>query len=178
MKKNKSIIAFSLALNAVLSTYSGSAPAKSLNMNSDNVYNKIIKDMKSGKSSNGTYKMLEDILNKRNKELKDLYLQGDYIVKPEYLEWQIFASAFYAERDNGDNTSENARYRSGTEGYYDSNGEFVSTTPGAKPYKPPQEPKIIDLGMSIPLREINRENFNIQINLNNSVDQILLKKDF
>ncbi|MCP1223401.1 autotransporter domain-containing protein [Sebaldella sp. S0638] len=166
MKKNKSIIAFSLALNAVLSTYSGSAPAKSLNMNSDNVYNKIIKDMKSGKSSNGTYKMLEDILNKRNKELKDLYLQGDYIVKPEYLEWQIFASAFYAERDNGDNTSENARYRSGTEGYYDSNGEFVSTTPGAKPYKPPQEPKIIDLGMSIPLREINRENFNIQINLN------------
>ncbi|MCP1226231.1 hypothetical protein [Sebaldella sp. S0638] len=163
MKKGREIIAFSIALNAMLSVYANSQPSKILNMNSDNMYNKMISNLNSGKSNDSNYKMLESILKKRNKELKDLYLQGDYIVKPEYLEWQIFATGFYSEKSNGDNTYGNAKYRAGTDGYYNENGEFVSSVSGTKPYQKPQEPKVIDLGMSIPLREISRPEFNIQI---------------
>ena len=31
-------------------------------------------------------------------------------LKPEFLQWQIFFSSFYAENNRGDNTLENARY--------------------------------------------------------------------
>ena len=164
MKKGREIIAFSIALNAMLSMYANSQTSKIINMNSDNMYNKMIGNLNNGKSNDSNYKMLESILKKRNKELKDLYLQGDYIVKPEYLEWQIFATGFYSEKSNGDNTYGNAKYRAGTDGYFNENGDFVSSVSGTKPYQRPQEPKVIDLGMSIPLREISRPEFNIQIN--------------
>ena len=162
--KNKKLLAFVLALNSMLSVYSNSAGSKSLTTNYNNMYDKFIKNINTGKSNGENYKLIENILNKRNRELKDLYAQGDYIVKPEYLEWQIFATAFYAERGNGDNTSGNARYNSKTEGYFDENGRYVSTS-GGKAYKDKQQPKIIDLGMSIPLKEINREDLNLNLDL-------------
>ena len=130
MKKGREIIAFSIALNAMLSMYTNSQSSKIINMNSDNMYNKMIGNLNNGKSNDSNYKMLESILKKRNKELKDLYLQGDYIVKPEYLEWQIFATGFYSEKSNGDNTYGNAKYRAGTDGYYNENGDFVSSVSG------------------------------------------------
>ena len=153
MKKSRSILAFSLALNAALSAYSGSAPAKIQNMNADNLYSKITRDLKSGKSSSATNKLLESILKKRNKELNDLYAQSNYIVKPEYLEWQIFATGFYAERDRGDNSSENGKYLSDVQGYYDSDGNYIVTS--GKPYREEQEVKEVNLGLSIPIRGIS-----------------------
>ena len=50
----------------------------------------MTKNIESGKSNDKNYKLIEDVLNKRNQELKDLYMQSDYIIKPEYLEWQVF----------------------------------------------------------------------------------------
>jgi hypothetical protein len=154
MKYKNKLLLF-LALNAA-STLVG---AKTIN------YDKITKNITTGKSNNDSYKLIERLLAQKNKELKDLYAQGDYIIKPEYLEWQIFASGFYAERNNGDNTSGNSRYHSKTEGYFDENGRYVQETAG-KPYKNKQEVKSIDLGISIPLKEINREGLQIEVNPN------------
>ena len=136
--KNKNKLLLFLALNAASSFVS----AKEIGY--DKLYDKITKNITTGKSNNDSYKLIERILVQRNRELKDLYAQGDYIVKPEYLEWQIFATGFYAERGNGDNTSGNARYNSKTEGYFDENGKYVSSSSG-KPYKDKQEPKTIEL---------------------------------
>ena len=125
----------------------------------------MINNIKTGKSNNNNYKLIEEVLNQRNRELKDLYLQGDYIVKPEYLEWQIFFSGFYHENEKGDNTAENARYHSkveyGTAGYYNENGEYVVTEiikdVSGKPYQTPQNWKSIDLGVSIPIKGIMKD---------------------
>ena len=68
----------------------------------DKLYNNIVKNLETDKTNVNNYKIIEDILNKRNKELKDLYLQSDYVVKPEYLEWQVFFTGFYEEKDRGD----------------------------------------------------------------------------
>ena len=58
-----------------------------------------------------------------------MYLQGDYIVKPEYLEWQVFFTGFYAEyREGKDNSKENAAYHSKVTGYYDADGNYVMTS--------------------------------------------------
>ena len=157
--KNKNKLLLFLALNAASSFVS----AKEIGY--DKMYDKITKNITTGKSNNDSYKLIERILVQRNRELKDLYAQGDYIVKPEYLEWQIFATGFYAERGNGDNTSGNARYNSKTEGYFDENGKYVSSSSG-KPYKDKQEPKTIELGISIPLKGINREGLQVNINPN------------
>lgn len=54
----------------------------------------MTKNISTNKSNKDNYQLIERILNQRNKELKDLHLQGDYIVKPEYLEWQIFFNSF------------------------------------------------------------------------------------
>ena len=90
------------------------------------------------------YEVLEKILEKRNKELKDLYLQSDYIVKPEYLEWQIFFSGFYAHRESGDNTLANGTYHSDPSNV---NGKFYTAL---------SEAKHVDLGLYIPERTIKR----------------------
>ena len=93
---NKKILMF-LALNALTSAYA--MPVK--NVESSNLYKSITKNIKENKSNEKNYKLIEDILNKKNKELKDLYSQSDYIFKPEYLEWQIFFSAFYGDTNKG-----------------------------------------------------------------------------
>ncbi|WP_435307854.1 autotransporter domain-containing protein [Sebaldella termitidis] len=121
-----------LALNSVCS----------LNLEASRVEqigNKITKNLEQGQESSKQYKVLEDILRERSKELKDLYLQSDYIVKPEYLEWQIFFSGFYS----------NSHRKSKM--YNDEKSEKESNI------------KSINLGMSIPINDIKREDIALNI---------------
>ncbi len=67
MKKGREIIAFSIALNAMLSMYTNSQSSKIINMNSDNMYNKMIGNLNNGKSNDSNYKMLESILKKETR---------------------------------------------------------------------------------------------------------------
>ena len=94
MKRNKKLLTV-LALNS-LAVAVGSAQSAANQVKYDQLYNKMIKNVETGKSNKSNYELIENILNKKNKELKDLYLQGDYVVKPEYLEWQVFFSGFYS----------------------------------------------------------------------------------
>ena len=166
MKKNKKLLMSFLAVNAIISSYTGAAPAASIKY--DKMFDTMAKNIEKGKSNEENYKLIEKVLNKRNKELKDLYAQSDYIVKPEYLEWQIFFSGFYDERSRGDNTFESAEYHSdpayNQQGYYDANGNYVVTDQGqGKPYAKPQEPKEINLGVSIPVKGMTREILNLSV---------------
>ena len=166
MKRNKKLLMYFLALNTIMSSYLGAvttAPVKY-----DKMYNSMVKNIEKGNSNEENYKLIEKVLNQRNKELKDLYKQSDYIVKPEYLEWQVFFSGFYDERSRGDNTFENAEYHSdpsyNQQGYYDVNGQYVVTDQGqGKPYAKPQEPKEINLGVSIPIKGMTRGPLNLAI---------------
>ena len=115
MKKNKKLLMYFLALNTVMAFNIGAATTAPLKY--DKMYDSIVKNMEKGKSNEDNYKLIEKVLNQRNRELKDLYKQSDYIVKPEYLEWQIFFSGFYLERSRGDNTLENADFYSVSETY-------------------------------------------------------------
>ena len=135
MKKNKKLIML-LALNSLTVAF---ADAKnSIESKYDKLYNNMTKNIESGKSNDKNYKLIEDVLNKRNQELKDLYMQSDYIIKPEYLEWQVFFSGFY-----------NSSHRGG-------NKESVrSIVPG--------EAKKIDLGMVIPVSGITRDKLDLNI---------------
>ncbi len=92
MFSNKKMLWF-LALNS-LAVSAGSTSDYSAAKLSDKIYNSITKNISNKKDNSDNYKLVEKILKQKNKELKDLYLQGDYIVKPEYLEWQIFFSGF------------------------------------------------------------------------------------
>ena len=128
MRKNKKLLLF-LALNSLaLSNITGN---KELETKHDKLYNNIVKNIETGKINYDNYKLIEKILNQKNKELKDLYLQGDYIVKPEYLEWQIFFSGFYANNHRGNDKKEEI-----------------------KSYN--KEAKTVNLGMSIPIRNIHQ----------------------
>ena len=160
MKKNKKLILSLLSLNALLPT---TAPADTLATDKyDRMYANIVKNIEQGKSSKKNYRLIEKVLEQRNKELKDLYLQSDYIVKPEYLEWQIFFSGFYDEYGSGvDNTAENAVYHSKVNGVFNENGYFLSDGIKkyevlGKPYQPLQVSKKINLGVNIPINVTSR----------------------
>ena len=170
-KRNKRLLMSFLAINTMITAYADTGQSLTTTKN-DRLYNKIIKNIQTGKTNKDNYKLIENILKKKNKELKDLYLQGDYIVKPEYLEWQIFFSGYYEEYNKDvDNTSESAMYHSnpehGTNGYYDENGVYVATgrTSGlmGKPYQPPQEGKEIRMGVNITLRDMKKEAINLSV---------------
>ena len=153
MKKYRSALICLLAFNAVTFAYSAS------NVNSDvsgNLYNQMMKNIETGKSNDSNYKQIEKILNKKNREIKDLYLQGDYIVKPEYLEWQIFFSGFYAERRKGDNTLNNADYYS---------------DPEKNPTKPinPQPPIDVNIGLAVSVKDIVPRDRRLAITLPNEI---------
>ena len=127
MKRNKKLSVSFLALNAILTSYTQAETVQSARY--ERMYNSIVKNMEKGSSNEKTYQTIEKILNQKNKELKDLYLQGNYIVKPEYLEWQVFFTGFYDEYSEGrDNSQENARYHSKVTGYYDTNGNYIVTS--------------------------------------------------
>ena len=83
MKGNKKLLVPFLAFNTIAATYGEAAASPKY----ERMYNSIIKNMEQGKSNQKNYQIIEQVLKKRNNELKDLYLQSDYIVKPEYLEW-------------------------------------------------------------------------------------------
>ncbi len=93
MKRNKKLLMYFLALNTIMSSYLGAATTAPVKY--DKMYNSMVKNIEKGTSNEENYKLIEKVLNQRNKELKDLYKQSDYIVKPEYLEWQVFFSGFY-----------------------------------------------------------------------------------
>ena len=162
MKRNKKLLVAFLALNSILMSYTAEA-ATSASVKYDRMYNSMVKNIEKGSSNEKTYQTIEKILNQKNKELKDLYLQGDYIVKPEYLEWQIFFTGFYEEYNEGvDNSKENARYHSKVTGYYDENGNYIVTSRSinglaGKPYLSLQQPKEIDLGIAIQVKEPSRQ---------------------
>ena len=110
----------------------------------EKLYDSMVKNLEQGKSNEENYSVLDKALEKRNKELKDLYNQSDYIVKPEYLEWQVFFSANYSHKRSGDNTLSNGKYHSDPN---EINGKvYLGTT----------EPKQVDLGLYIPERTIKR----------------------
>ena len=90
MKRNKKLLISFLALHAIVASYGEAATAKY-----ERMYSSIIKNIEQGKSNENNYRIIEQVLKKRNNELKDLYLQSDYIVKPEYLEWQVFFTGLY-----------------------------------------------------------------------------------
>ena len=146
MKKNKKLLMYFLAINSLFTV--NAAAKVDTTIKYDKLYGNILKNLDTGKSNDENYKIIENALSKRNKELKDLYAQSDYIVKPEFLEWQIFFSGFYTEKNGGDNTSSNAKYSSDPENGDGSGGQF-------KPYMTPDEPKVIDLGMNIPMKMVN-----------------------
>ena len=154
MKKYRSALICLLAFNAATFTYS----ASNVNRNtSENLYNQMTRNIETGKSNDSNYKQIEKILNKKNKEIKDLYLQGDYIVKPEYLEWQIFFSGFYAERRKGDNTLNNADYYS---------------DPDETPTKPinPQPPIDVNIGLAVSVKAIAPRDRRLAITLPNEIN--------
>ena len=132
-KKHK--LLFLLALNSL--AISGGVKANSVEAKYDNIYDNMVKNFQIGKSNSDNYKLLEKILNKRNKELKDLYAQTDYIVKPEFLEWQIFFSDFYGSSHRGGSKDK------------------ITFTEG--------KPKAVDLGMVIPVNGITKEPINLNI---------------
>ena len=181
MKKINKLSASILALNAVFASYSAGNSANN-NINSNRLYNNIVNNIEKGNSNSNNYKFIERILNLKNKELKNLYLEGDYIVKPEYLEWQLFFSGFYSEYGKGvDNSKENSVYHSKVTGYYDSSGNYVVTSgekdgiPG-KPYQPLQKPKDINLSADIPIININKKP--LEINMNLSLEKPEISKSF
>ncbi|MCP1226046.1 autotransporter domain-containing protein [Sebaldella sp. S0638] len=129
---NKKLLMF-LALNAIASTFA--MPVKKVeNKSSSSLYKSITENIEKNKSNSKNYKLIENILNKRNKELKDLYAQNDYVIKPEYLEWQVFFSLFYSDENRG--------------------GEKFNEFKTAD-----REAKSLNLGIYVPVREI--ENFSI-----------------
>ena len=167
MKRNKKLLVSFLALNAILTSYAQAETVQTARY--ERMYNSIVKNMEKGSPNEQTYQTIQRILNQKNKELKDLYLQGDYIVKPEYLEWQVFFTGFYEEYNEGvDNSKENARYHSKVTGYYDASGNYVTTSGSisglsGKPYQPLQQPKDINLGVSIPLKGLTRDPLSLSL---------------
>ncbi len=162
----KKLLLSFLALNSIIAPQIKANSGTKLNY--DKLYDNMTKNIDTGKSNENNYKLIENVLKKRNKELKDLYLQGDYIVKPEYLEWLVSFSGFYTEKNLGDNSSNNARYRSEVEGYYDSSGEFIVTSESengvaGKSYADKQKIKYITLGANIP--QINTEKQPVAVNI-------------
>ena len=84
------------------------------------------------KNYDNRYRLIEQILKKKQGELEDLYKQGDFIVKPEYLSYQVFFSVFYENRKgNGSSDKKN--------------------------HENPVIPVPINLGMLIPMKEIKPE---------------------
>ena len=141
--KNKKLLLSFLAL------YSMTAAYAETNIKVNSKLDKIYKNLMDDKGvSEKDYGFLEEVLNKRNKELKDLYEQSDYIVKPEYLEWQIFFSGFYDHVERGDNTKANAKYHSDPD--YNESGIQGKIMQGT------QVSKEVDLGIRIPMKEVSR----------------------
>ena len=104
------------------------------------------KNIANNKKIATNYEILRDILDKRNRELKDLGFQSDYIIKPEYNEWQIFFTGFY---NHSNRNSKNS----------------------SVPYVLNEENTIksINLGKTITVRPVNDVSLNPDINIQSKV---------
>ena len=113
---------------------------------SENVPIKKDKNITNNKKIASNYEILRDILDKRNRELKDLGFQSDYIIKPEYNEWQIFFTGFY---NHSNRNSKNSTI----------------------PYVLNEENTIksINLGKTITVRPVNDVSLNPDINIQSKV---------
>ena len=96
MKKFKNLIFLLLAIN-VFALADNEVSSKQLE--------KIYKNVTENKNTDKNFEIVNDLLSKRNKELKDLRLQSDYIVTPEYLEWQINFTGFYNHQNRNSKNS-------------------------------------------------------------------------
>ena len=143
MKKNKKVLMF-LTINLLAVSFA--EPNGVGKVKYQELYNNMIRNINTEKSNKDNYKLIEQILNKRNKEIIDLYLQSNYIVKPEYLEWQIFFNTFYSNSKGSNNSNSD-----GGLGYV------------------PTESKTLDLGFNIPIKEIE------SIDINTNTDFNILK---
>ena len=167
MKRNKKLLVSFLALNAVLTSYGQAETVQSARY--ERMYNNVVKNIEKGSTNEKTYQTIERILKQKNKELKDLYQQGDYIVKPEYLEWQVFFTGFYEEHGKGlDNSKENAQYHTKVSGYYDADGDYVTTSGSingltGKRYQPLQKPKDINFGVYVPMKGITKDPLDLSL---------------
>ena len=149
MRKNKKLLMF-LALNSLATSFAGTTINHGATKH-DKLYNNVAKNIETGKS-NENHKLIQDVLDKKNQEFKNLYTQENYAEKPESLEWQIFFNSFYNKKNKGDNTAENAKYYSnpkksnGNSTLYDDETIYGDTPADGhfKPYKPIQEPEFID----------------------------------
>ena len=150
--KNKKLLMFFLAINSLTTTYAATSTAV---QKYDKLYDNMEKNLKTGKKKKKNYQIIEEVLKKRNRELKDLYEQANYIVKPEYLEWQIFFSGQYNHIEGGDNTRENGEYHS------DPNHNEMGVL--GKSYQAMQVSKEVDLGIRIPIKDVNKEALNLDL---------------
>ena len=69
MKKNKKLLMF-LALNSLATSFAGTT-INQTEVKYDKLYNNMVKNIETGKSNEKNYKLIQDVLNKRNQELKD-----------------------------------------------------------------------------------------------------------
>ncbi len=137
MKKFKSLIFLLLAIN-VFALADNDVNSKKLE--------KIFNNIAENKNTDKNFRIVNDLLAKRNKELKDLRLQSDYIITPEYNEWQIFFSGFY---NHSNRNSKNS----------------------SVPYVLNEENTIksINLGKTITVRSVNDVSLNPEINIQSKV---------
>ena len=136
MRNKKKLLMF-LALGSMANVYADGTE----NIRSgkhERLYKNMTQNIENGLSNDKNHKLIEKILKDRNKELKDLYLQSDYVIKPEYLEWQIFMSGFYNNSSRG--------------------GTKDTVTNKILP-----EAKSVDLGMIIPVSGITKEELALNI---------------
>ncbi|MCP1225781.1 hypothetical protein [Sebaldella sp. S0638] len=137
MKKFKSLIFLLLAINIFALADNGANSEK---------LEKIFNNITENKNTDKNLKIVNDLLDKRNKELKDLRLQSDYIITPEYNEWQIFFTGFY--------NHSNRNSKNSTVPYVLSEENTI---------------KSINLGKTITVREVNDISLNPEININSKV---------
>ena len=136
MRNKKKLLMF-LALGSMANVYADGAESVA-NDKHERLYKNMTKNIENGLSNDNNYKLIEKVLKDRNKELKDLYLQSDYILKPEYLEWQIFMSGFYNNSSRG--------------------GTKDTVTNKITP-----EARSVDMGMIIPVSGITKEELALNI---------------
>ena len=66
-KRNKILLSF-LALNAAIPVQSSTLTGRT-----SNLYDNMVRNLEKGRSNESSYKLIERVLNQKNKELKDLY---------------------------------------------------------------------------------------------------------
>ena len=102
MWKNKKKLLFLLAFSSLLAAQNSPETIPDSNKSESAITENISPNLSNQKN----YDFIAKALNTRNKELNDLYVQQDYAVKPEYLEWQVFFTAFYEKAHRGGNSND------------------------------------------------------------------------